>query len=669
MLVIVVSILYVTEKVGAANYVIAASNSSEYWKSIADYICDGSDDDIPIDSYLNVGNIIRLAPGTYDITGIISPQSSTRLYGQGDTSILNCSGDGGIHITNVSNIELDHIKIQGTSSAVTTAAVSISISSGTEQSNFYIHNITCTTTDNVDFLIYIVGSRTLSDITYSNIDCVDPDSFGFVVDGEAGSPIVNNLTYYKCTVTNAGIAASRANDWVTGFDLAEYSGLTVNHAHIIDCSVDYAWESDFHIEGTPVISDGIYTGNSASHAGQKIGGAIFGAGFLVDGTDQDVIYDGNTASSNTNGDILAWNGGSYTNVTPIEDKVYPTTSTKIATTVNQSNCSGVIVDTDDTHKELVLYTNNGSAVDQEIELGGYYEDDDGESYTFNGTKIVAQFSDYTIIRLVESTEAPTVLTSPATTVATTSATLNGNLTDMGAIGSVVVSFEYGETEIYGDTAVADESPMASIGTFHADITGLDPDTTYHFRAKAAGTSTVYGNDGSFKTSALGTAPSVSTFAESGVGIHSVTMNGNLTDLGSAGSVVVTFEYGLTTSYGLMVDALESPMSGTGSFHANVGYLLSGTTYHYRAKAEGDGIVYGGDEEFTTSIASIPMAVIESMSPLVVISYLTFSVLLVLYMVEKHQQSIKILVVVAVLIYIALALLPTINHFATTVLGI
>ena len=98
--------------------------------------------------------------------------------------------------------------------------------------------------------------------------------------------------------------------------------------------------------------------------------------------------------------------------------------------------------------------------------------------------------------------APTVITVAASSIGSTTATLNGDLTNLGTASSVVVSFEYGKTGIYGSAAVAIESPMSGIGTFHANLTGLDPSATYYFRAKAVGDDTSYGGQDSFPT--LGT---------------------------------------------------------------------------------------------------------------------------------------------------------------------
>ena len=93
------------------------------------------------------------------------------------------------------------------------------------------------------------------------------------------------------------------------------------------------------------------------------------------------------------------------------------------------------------------------------------------------------------------------------------------------------------------------------------------------------------------------APAVITNAASDITTNSATLNGTLTGLGNASSVDVSFEWGLTDSYG--DETTPQTMTDTGSFYDSIGSLDPGTTYHYRAKAVGNGTDYGGDATFTT----------------------------------------------------------------------
>jgi hypothetical protein len=97
-------------------------------------------------------------------------------------------------------------------------------------------------------------------------------------------------------------------------------------------------------------------------------------------------------------------------------------------------------------------------------------------------------------------------------------------------------------------------------------------------------------------------PSVTTNAASNVNIDSAVLNGNLTDLGSASSVYVFFEWGTTHSgpYPNKIAATPSCMTGTGTFFANLISLSPDTTYYFKALAVGYGFGYGLEGNFTTA---------------------------------------------------------------------
>jgi len=191
--------------------------------------------------------------------------------------------------------------------------------------------------------------------------------------------------------------------------------------------------------------------------------------------------------------------------------------------------------------------------------------------------------------------SPAVATSAATAVGTTTATLNGNLTDWGTAASPLTSFEWGTSTSYG----YETTPESSWGTgsFSANLSSLLSDTTYHFRAKAVGDGTSYGDDMTFTTGT--TPPTVTSAAASEVGTSVANLNGNLTCLGTASSVQVSFQWGQTDAYGETTSPQD--MSGTAAFSSPLSGLTPGTTYHFRAKAAGDGTAYGGDMTFTTDV--------------------------------------------------------------------
>ncbi|SJZ82091.1 Abnormal spindle-like microcephaly-assoc'd, ASPM-SPD-2-Hydin [Trichlorobacter thiogenes] len=98
--------------------------------------------------------------------------------------------------------------------------------------------------------------------------------------------------------------------------------------------------------------------------------------------------------------------------------------------------------------------------------------------------------------------APTLTTTAATAITTTSATLNATVN--ANYSSDTVSFEYGTTTAYGNTATISQSPVSG-GTdvsVSAAISNLEFNKTYHYRIKAVNgvTGTTYGNDMAFTTS-------------------------------------------------------------------------------------------------------------------------------------------------------------------------
>ncbi len=99
---------------------------------------------------------------------------------------------------------------------------------------------------------------------------------------------------------------------------------------------------------------------------------------------------------------------------------------------------------------------------------------------------------------VVNTTAPTVSTESASAITTTTATLNGTISDVGGATVTERGFEYGTTVAYGNTF--SESGSFSTGPFSTSLTNLNCATTYHARAYAINTyGTSYGNDVTFIT--------------------------------------------------------------------------------------------------------------------------------------------------------------------------
>jgi phosphodiesterase/alkaline phosphatase D-like protein len=205
-------------------------------------------------------------------------------------------------------------------------------------------------------------------------------------------------------------------------------------------------------------------------------------------------------------------------------------------------------------------------------------------------------TDYTFI----TCNPPAATTNAATSITNTTATFNGSVNANGS--STTVTFDWGTDTNYGTSKAA--TPGTVTGTSGTAVsgamTGLSPNTTYHYRVKTVNCGgTVFGGDQYFTT--LCTAPTATTTSATSVTTTTATLNGTVDAKNFSTSV--TFEYGLTTSYGSTGNA--TPFTVTGSVSTavslNLSSLTTNTIYHYRVKAVNScsQTTYGSDQTFTT----------------------------------------------------------------------
>lgn len=97
-----------------------------------------------------------------------------------------------------------------------------------------------------------------------------------------------------------------------------------------------------------------------------------------------------------------------------------------------------------------------------------------------------------------------------------------------------------------------------------------------------------------------TAPSASTQTASNVLMNTATLNGTVNANGF--SSTVEFEYGTATSYGNIVTASQSPVTGNKTTNVSADINTEANkTYHFRLKTSNAvGLTYGNDISFTTS---------------------------------------------------------------------
>lgn len=216
--------------------------------------------------------------------------------------------------------------------------------------------------------------------------------------------------------------------------------------------------------------------------------------------------------------------------------------------------------------------------------------------------------------------APAVTTNAATSVADTTATLNGSVNPEGA--ATTYKFDYGTTTSYGTSTTASSAGSGSSGVAeNAALTGLTASTTYHYRVEATNaTGTTLGSDQTFTTTATGgggggTAPAVVTSAATSVTSTGAALNGTVNPDSLA--TTYTFDYGTSTSYGSTQPATPAS-AGSGSSATAESTTLTGlspsTTYHYRVEATNSaGTTDGSDQTFATSASGSACTILNDSS--------------------------------------------------------
>ena len=194
---------------------------------------------------------------------------------------------------------------------------------------------------------------------------------------------------------------------------------------------------------------------------------------------------------------------------------------------------------------------------------------------------------------------PVVNTGYAAAVGRGSAVISGTVDTQGQDTEVWV--EYGVNEDYahaGNSIFLDASEGKK--AIAMEITGLDSQTTYHYRLAAYnGAEINYGADRTFSTGGNPLAPTVETLEAANILAHSAMFKGGVNAHGV--ETEYRFEFGSTTYYGRSTEWADA---GAGTEAAAASILANNleplSTYHYRIAARNDyGTSYGQDMSFTT----------------------------------------------------------------------
>lgn len=238
--------------------------------------------------------------------------------------------------------------------------------------------------------------------------------------------------------------------------------------------------------------------------------------------------------------------------------------------------------------------------------GTYY----ARAYATNdvGTAYGTQITILTTIEL-------SVLTANMLGIASTTATVSGNITSDG--GAAVIARGVCWSRNAMPIVRTDSTTNNGLGTgeFTSSITDLSPGKTYYFRAYATNSvGTAYSNQLTANTSAV--LPILTTREVVGITPTTATSGGNITNDG--GSTI--------TARGVCWSRSQEPTisdnkttngTGTGIFTSSITDLTPGETYYLRAYAtNGIGTAYGNQLTFIAAIAtpSITTTAVSSITP-------------------------------------------------------
>jgi hypothetical protein len=269
---------------------------------------------------------------------------------------------------------------------------------------------------------------------------------------------------------------------------------------------------------------------------------------------------------------------------PSHDDLYVDQRTGVA----QFDSTGKLLGTSAAAGPGALNSSSGLAVNDAS--GEVYADDSGVVEIFGPALAAAE-----------------VTTGAISGLQPTSATLEGTV-DPANVPVSACEFEYGTDSSYGTSVPCSQTvPFSGEAQVPVSVglTGLQPNTTYHYRLFATDANgTNDGVDATFTTSgpARVESESSSSFTQTGA-----TLEGQIDPDGYATSY--RFEYGQTPSYGTSTPvpdgSLGSAEEPTVVPAAELTGLKVGTTYHYRLVAtSSQGTVDGPDHEFTTVAAAL-----------------------------------------------------------------
>jgi prepilin-type N-terminal cleavage/methylation domain-containing protein len=197
---------------------------------------------------------------------------------------------------------------------------------------------------------------------------------------------------------------------------------------------------------------------------------------------------------------------------------------------------------------------------------------------------------------------PTVTSPTSASIASTSAVLGANVTNLGL--PAIIS---ARGVCYATTAnpITNCTPEGSAitGIFTQSISSLSVGTLYYYRGYATNAKgTAYSIDGTFTT--LDT-PTITTTSASSIAQTSASSGGNISSDGGASVTARGVVWDTNTNPTIALSTKTSDGTGTGSFTSSLTPLTCNTGYFARAYATNSvGTAYGSNVTFTTTACNV-----------------------------------------------------------------
>ena len=195
--------------------------------------------------------------------------------------------------------------------------------------------------------------------------------------------------------------------------------------------------------------------------------------------------------------------------------------------------------------------------------------------------------------------SPVVTTANVSSIAATTASCGGNVTNDGG-KPVTARGVCWSTSENPTTSNSKTTNGTGTGSFTSSLSNLNPNTSYNVRAYATNSvGTAYGENRTFTTLATVTTSDVSNVTG-----NSATCGGSFPTANGSANITARGVCWSTSQNPTTSDSKTTNGTGTSSFTSNITGLSQGTTYYVRAYATNStGTTYGEQKTFTTTSAA------------------------------------------------------------------